>query len=305
MYLTLTEAAERAKMLSKELLCFIENDQLRAQRSLEDNTYRISAEDLETFLSKRSFETFWNNNDEAENAPVEKQSLAQSANLRRVLTAEAVAELKIQHQVLMSRVETLERLFSEFMEVEKTEKILVLEDAWQIETSGSLEKPTLPASDQKPSIRQNEDSIEARNAVAVTETDQITAEKNTIKEQAALEADAIKMNDAENSTKSNIESIKSKPENIAGDKTAQEAEKKDIIGNGQAEATPKSARDLLVKKLTNASKHRQATEESQAQEPVAEQPEMHSEADNTIAARLAEYERRLAEAKQTATQIWH
>ena len=80
MHLTLEEASERGKVSREELLRFIENGELMAKRSRDNALYHISEEDLEAFISKRSFDNFWNNNVEAENTPVEKQTFAQSGN---------------------------------------------------------------------------------------------------------------------------------------------------------------------------------------------------------------------------------
>ena len=133
MNLSLAEAAERAKMTMRQMMICIENGTLVAASQTQDGELQIAPEDLESFLKKRSFDAFWNNDEEKDNEAVDLRRNAQFGNLRRVLTAEAVAELKIEHQILMSRVETLERLFSEFMDVEKTERTLVLEDDWKIE----------------------------------------------------------------------------------------------------------------------------------------------------------------------------
>ena len=129
MRLTLKEAAEKAQMPPEELHRCIENEELIAERDSDNAQYLISEEDLEAFLGKRSFEAFWNNTDEDENKANEVGSITQAGNLRRILTAEAVSELKIEYKVLISRVETLERLFSEFIEIEKTEQTLVLEES--------------------------------------------------------------------------------------------------------------------------------------------------------------------------------
>ena len=66
MRLTLKEAAEKAQMPQEELLRCIENDELMAECDPGNAVCHISEEHLEAFLGKRSFEAFWNNNDEYE-----------------------------------------------------------------------------------------------------------------------------------------------------------------------------------------------------------------------------------------------
>ena len=106
MNLTLAEAAGRANMTLRQMMVCIENGTLVATSQTQDGELQIATEDLESFLKKRSFDAFWNNDEEKDNEAVDLRRNAQFGNLRRVLTAEAVAELKIEHQILMSRVET-------------------------------------------------------------------------------------------------------------------------------------------------------------------------------------------------------
>ena len=305
MHLTLEEASERAKIPREELLRCIENDELIANRKTDSALYHISEKDLEAFLNKRSFDNFWNNNDEAENAPVEKQTFAQSGNLRRVLTAEVVAELKIEHQVLISRVETLERLFSEFMEMEKTEKTLVLEDSWKIEPPMVQEKSGPNASDGALSIERKEDDVVLANAsLSKDRHDTFAAEAG--KEEKVLNAgQAVNTDVSETHLEEEISSPKFEAEKTANDETSQHTSRKDEPKTGLIEAKQKSAKDSLVKKLKYASKDLRDAEEGRAKEPAEERPLAAIEEDSSIAAKLAKYERRLAEAKQTATQIWH
>lgn len=305
MHLTLTEAAARAKMPSEDLLRCIENDELMAERTSTDAPYRISEEDLEAFLSKRSFEKFWENNDEEENLPAEKQSSSQYGNLRRVLTAEVVADLKIEHQVLMSRVETLERLFSEFMDLEKTEKTLVLEDSWKLKPTLTQDKSATNDSDHSLSTEQSNDSSSSSEAMLPKDLDEDFSSEAIMAEQVVDTTDAISMDVAEVQMETDSPASQSKLEKTATDKTLEPVAKKDVPKPELLQEKPKSAKDLLARKLKNASTERRDGEESQSQVPAREKLQVDIESDSPIAARLAEYERRLAEAKQTAIQIWH
>lgn len=301
MHLTLSEAAAHAKMPSEVLLRHIENDELLAERSSDDAQYRIHEEDLEAFLGKKAFENFWKNDDEADNAPAKKQPLTQSGNLRRVLTAEAVADLKIEHQVLTSRVETLERLFSEFMAMEKTENTLVLEDSWKIEPIMVQEKSTPPVRDQAQSYVQNDDGVISNDPTPLKDPRDNVAEKVVMAAREIKPDNNTNEDDVELQTKEDIRSLKSEPERGAKYALLQQASKKDVNKSEVKSAKSKSAKDLLTKKLMNASNDRLHAEEGQEQKPSKEK----LQADSPISARLAEYERRLVEAKNTATRIWH
>ena len=70
-------------------------------------------------------------------------------------------------------------------------------------------------------------------------------------------------------------------------------------GKSKEKAAPKDAKALLRDKLVSAK-----TEEHAAPKAEASSDEQSLEASD-IDVRLAEYERRLAKAKQTATQMWH
>ena len=305
MHFTLIEAAERAKMPSEELIRCIERDELTAERSSEDAQYRISAEALEAFLSKKSFETFWNNTDEADNEAFETKSSAQSGNLRRVLTAEAVAELKIEHQVLMSRVETLERLFSEFMDLEKIEKTLVLEESWKIESAVAHENAVPLALNQAPIGAQNEDSAVSSDAMVIKDPwDNASAEE--VKEAKVAKYDDAKITDVEETqTRDGLTYRQTDKEKTSKIDKSQHVAKKDETKPKITGGKPKSAKDLLTKKLTEASKDIPVSEKRPARDIYKENIQTATEVDSPISVRLAEYERRLAEAKQTATQIWH
>ena len=145
MSLNLKEAALLAQLSPEDLIIEINKGSLVAE--VAEDEYKIEEYDLDAFIKKKSFDALWtkseNGEEELENEP---RGSSIAGNLRRVLTAEAVSELKIQHQVLIARVQTLERLFSEFMDAEKhAEKTLVLEDEWKISNEAEDVQASRPA----------------------------------------------------------------------------------------------------------------------------------------------------------------
>ena len=283
MHLTLEEAAERAKMLPEELLLSIENKELIAERSSKDAQFLISLEDLEAFLDKKSFESFWHSIDEAENADGELRPLAQSGNLRRVLTAETVAELKMEHKVLMSRMETLERLFSEFMEIEKTTNALVLEDSWKLEPTVSKQKIITDSADQDQSVEPKEQITTKKDSDLSTGSSQDVVSETSVGAQELSEEDP--KNAEHQISKTPVGQEEPVPEPVP--------------------SKPASAKDQLANKLRDASRELRDSNEDSHQEVTIDVTQPDAEIENSIALKLAEYERRLAQAKQTATQIWH
>ena len=305
MNLTLAEAAERAKMTLRQMMVCIENGTLVARSKSQDGELQISLEDLESFLKKRSFDAFWNDDEEKDNEAVDLRGNAQFGNLRRVLTAEAVAELKIEQQILMSRVETLERLFSEFMDVEKTERTLVLEDDWKIERDKESDKSASLVSEAAKTAPKEED---------IASLSEPTAEKETLEakvEESSGEKPAASMGNAESS---DIDPAFAKhdaalplPSRVKAEK-APETESL-VADKDQAQDTvdakPKSAKNLLAQKLQQASAERGGEEEKVSETGHQEETQSNDDMERPIALKLAEYERRLAAAKQTATQLWH
>ena len=304
MNLTLAEAAERAKLTLRQMMVCIENGTIVATSQTQDGELQIASEDLESFLKKRSFDAFWNNDEEKDNEAVDLRGNAQFGNLRRLLTAEAVAELKIEHQILMSRVETLERLFSEFMDVEKTERTLVLEDDWKIESDKDSDKSASLVSEAVKTTPE-EDGIASLS--------EPTAEKETLDakvEEISGEKPAVSMGNIESS---NIDLAVAKNDDVHPKSSRVEAEKAPETQNvladkdpeqNAADVEPKSAKNLLAQKLQQASAER-GGEEEKVSETVQEETQSNDDLERPIALKLAEYERRLAAAKQTATQLWH
>ena len=305
MNLTLAEAAERAKMSLRQMMVCIENGTLVATSQTQDGELQIAPEDLESFLKKRSFDAFWNNDEEKDNEAVDLRGNAQFGNLRRVLTAEAVAELKIEHQILMSRVETLERLFSEFMDVEKTERTLVLEDDWKIERDKESDKSASLVGEVVKTAPEEEGIAFLPDPTAEKETLNAKVEENLGEKPAASMGNvessdidpAVAKNNAALPQLSRVKAEKA-PENqrLLPDKDQ---------AQDTADAKPKSAKNLLAQKLQQASTERGKIEEGKVSEKIKEETESNNNLERPIALKLAEYERRLAAAKQTATQLWH
>lgn len=309
MDLTLEQAAERTKMHPDELIRFIENDELVATQTPEDTQYLVTLEDLEAFLNKKSFDAFWNNTDVTQNEAVEASPQMHSRNLRRVLTAEAVADLKIEHKVLTSRVETLERLFSEFMELEKEEKALVLDDAWKIHPSVSPTKPEPEMQGEEQSFDLNAQTVvsndhvlakEANNEKVTEVTDEVSTSTPDDRKGELLSPE---LNKDDQSFPQSL-SAKNKSKDAASQSLASEASEASEASQ-PASIKPKSAKELLTGKVMEAMEERQMVEESQHHQTVDTKTQASVELDSPIAQKLANYERRLAEAKQTATKIWH
>ena len=305
MNLTLAEAAERAKMTPQQIMVCIENGTLVAALQTQDGKLQIAPEDFENFLKKRSFDAFWNNDEEKDNEEVDLRRNDQSRNLRRVLTAEAVAELKIEHQILMSRVETLERLFSEFMDVEKTERTLILEDDWKItrdkdsdNSAGLVSEPLKTAPKEDGSASLSESAAEKEIIAAKVEERLIDEYLAPMANEESSEIDlAAAKNDRAHPQPSQVKVEKSsETQSVVTDKDP---------APDAADAKPKSAKNLLAQKLQQASAERGEKKEEKVSETFREETQSNNDLERPIALKLAEYERRLAAAKQTATQLWH
>ena len=305
MNLTLAEAAKRAKMSLRQMVICIENGTLVATSQTQDGELQIAPEDLESFLKKRSFDAFWNNDEEKDNEAVDLRGNAQSGNLRRVLTAEAVAELKIEHQILMSRVETLERLFSEFMDVEKTERTLVLEDDWKIERDQDSDKSANLVSEAVKTAPKEEDIASLSEPAAEKETRVAEVEESSAEEPAASMGNA-ESSDVDPAVAKNDAALP-QPSRMKAEKAPETQSllaDKDQVQDGE-DAKPKSAKNLLAQKLQQASAEMREKEEEKVSEKIKEETQSNKDLEHPIALKLAEYERKLAAAKQTATQLWH
>ena len=302
MKLKLEQAAKDSDLSCQDLLDYIEAGRLHAEcKAIEDRTeYIIDAHELARFTRELKTSTLFLQPDMQIDDPLPASGESSSGNLRRVLTAESVAELKIEHKVLSARVETLERLFSEFMEAEREEQTLVLEDGWKIDN----QEPTLDEAnhelndttdDNAPYGTEKADVQPAAQMIpdAVT-TDTVNAQEpqpEPSEPETAAEAVTETALDA-NITANGEDSLALVDETKAVDVA-------DAKDDYKKEVAPLDAKALLRDKLVSAK-----TDEYDEPEAEARSDEQTIEFSD-IDVRLAEYERRLAEAKQTATQMWH
>ena len=302
MKLDLEQASKDSGLSCQDLLDHIDAGRLRAERkAVEDRTeYLIDADELSRFVRQLKTSTLFLQPDMQIDDPLPASGESSSGNLRRVLTAESVAELKIEHKVLSARVETLERLFSEFMEAEREEQTLVLEDGWKIDN----QEPTLAEAnhelndttdDNAPYGTEKADVQPAAQMIpdAVT-TDTVNAQApqpEPSEPKTAAEAVTETALDA-NITANGEDSLALVDETKAVDVA-------DAKDDYKKEVAPLDAKALLRDKLVSAK-----TDEYDEPKAEARSDEQTIEFSD-IDVRLAEYERRLAEAKQTATQMWH
>ena len=330
MSLNLKEAALLAQLSPEDLIIEINKGSLVAEEAEDqaEDVYKIEEYDLDAFIKKKSFDALWtkseNGEEEFENEP---RGSSIAGNLRRVLTAEAVSELKIQHQVLIARVQTLERLFSEFMDAEKhAENMLVLEDEWKISneaedvqasrpatpplensSSVSMKLDTAsPSEDTKSGFKDEVSAADVEPLGDVIFEDQVDASNSSSIQSNHEARRAYQLQTAE----AEKESRKNKSNELASKVTEeQEAPLKEV--------EDQSSKDLLTKKLklmkaekTNLEKEGVDDTVGTVEAKIVNKHDHSQENEGAdggigIAERLQEYERRLATAKQTATQMWH
>ena len=300
MKLNLEQAAKNSDLSCQDLLDYIEAGRLHAERkAIEDRTeYLIDAHELARFTRELKTSTLFLQPDMQIEDPLPASDESLSGNLRRVLTAEAVAELKIEHKVLSARVETLERLFSEFIEAEREDQTLMLEDTWKIDDcelaadeahhdlSGSIDDNSAhdaEAKDVQPAAQMISDAV--MPDALETQGPQLDPSEP---QKAAETVNETKL-DAESAAKSEgtiplVDETKAEGVTDAKDKSK--------------ETTPsQNAKALLRDKLLSSKTEEHAKAKASSNEKTI--------AVSDIDVRLAEYERRLAKAKQTATQMWH
>ena len=302
MKLNLEQAAKGSDLSCQDLLDYIEAGRLHAERKATEGRtgYLIDAHELSRFMRELKTSTLFLQPDMQieETLPASDETL--SGNLRRVLTAEAVAELKIEHKVLSARVETLERLFSEFMEAEREEQTLVLEDGWKIDN----QEPTLDEAnhelndttdDNAPYGTENTDVQPAAQMIPdAVATDTVNAqEPQPEPSEPETAAEAVTETALDAKITANGEDATALVDET---KAVDVADAKDDY---KKEVAPLDAKALLRDKLVSAK-----TDEYDEPKAEARSDEQTIEFSD-IDVRLAEYERRLAEAKQTATQMWH
>ena len=274
MLLSLEEAAKRADLTLEELQQNIKEGRLATVTNTGDeDTAQVDEKNLEHFINKRSFNALWSDTETTSETNQEDAPAKPNGSLRRVLTIEAVADLKIQNRILTARVDTLERLFSEFIESEKdTESTLLLNDDWKIDGLAGL-------TPQEASVEKELPPTEAKSVIAAQVEDKNDLEENG--PEVAMEADVpdakqIKVaSEAKETAEAPVQPVKK----TAKSKTTE----------------PSGVGDLanLKNKLKGVS--------TNTDDLAEEIPEEKSD----ISAKLRMYEQRLAEAKETATRIWN
>jgi hypothetical protein len=321
------EAALLAQLSPEDLITQINEGSLVAVKVADEaqENYIIEEYDLDAFLKKKSFDALWSESENDEDDPEEELRRPSIAgNLRRVLTAEAVSELKIQHQVLISRVQTLERLFSEFMDAEKdAENTLVLEDDWKIAGSAGQAEVSSPVQVSHGNLaalathnNKSDDNVgskvdyeaEPLAAGSLHGADTSEAKREVAQEEASLQSNEAARRAYQLQTAEDARNV---------DKKALQSETSDGDDAFEPPLEGVGTKGLLAMKLKlmEADKTVLDAEEAGnnivALEEVQENQQDINQGDDEdgnrpgIAERLKEYERRLAHAKQTATQMWH
>ena len=274
MLLSLEEAAKRADLTLEELQQNIKEGRLATVANTGDeDTAQVDEKKLEHFINKRSFNALWSDAETSADTNQADAPAKPNGSLRRVLTIEAVSDLKIQNRILTARVDTLERLFSEFIEREKdAESTLLLNDDWKIDGLAGLTPREADAEKESP----------AEEAKAVV-TAQVEGKTELVENgpEAAMEAEVpdAKQTKAAGEAKETVESPVQPVKKTTKSKTSEPSG-----GGGLAN---------LKNKLKGVS--------TNTDDLAEEIPEEKSD----ISAKLRMYEQRLAEAKETATRIWN
>ena len=274
MLLSLEEAAKRADLTLEELQQNIKEGRLATVANTGDeDTAQVDEKNLEHFINKRSFNALWSDAETSSDTNQADAPAKPNGSLRRVLTIEAVSDLKIQNRILTARIDTLERLFSEFIEREKdAESTLLLNDDWKIDGLAGLTPREADAEKESP----------AEEAKAVV-TAQVEGKTELVENgpEAAMEAEVpdAKQTKAAGEAKETVESPVQPVKKTTKSKTSEPSG-----GGGLA-----NLKNKLKGVPTNT-------------DDLAEEiPEEKSD----ISAKLRMYEQRLAEAKETATRIWN
>jgi len=269
MLLSLEEAAKRADLTLEELQQNIQEGRLATVANTGDeDTAQVDEKNLEHFINKRSFNALWSDAETTADTNQANAPAKPNGSLRRVLTIEAVADLKIQNRILTARVDTLERLFSEFIEREKdAESTLLLNDDWKIDGLAGLAPQEAGVEEDLPQ--------EDVNSVATAQVqDKAEAVENS--PEAAVEAKQTK------DAKEAIEAVEAPVQPV---KKATKSKSSEPSGGGGFAN--------LKNKLKGVS-----TNTDDLAEEISEEK-------SDISAKLRMYEQRLAEAKETATRIWN
>lgn len=274
MLLSLEEAAKRADLTLEELQQNIQEGRLATVANTGDeDTAQVDEKNLEHFINKRSFNALWSDAETTADTNQANAPAKPNGSLRRVLTIEAVADLKIQNRILTARVDTLERLFSEFIEREKdAESTLLLNDDWKIDGLAGL-------APQEAGVEEDLFQEDVKSVATAQVQDKAEAVENS--PEAAVEA---KVSEAKQ-TKDAKEAIEAVEAPVQPVKKATKSKSSEPSGGGGFAN--------LKNKLKGVS--------TNTDDLAEEIPEEKSD----ISAKLRMYEQRLAEAKETATRIWN
>ena len=274
MLLSLEEAAKRADLTLEELQQNIQEGRLATVANTGDeDTAQVDEKNLEHFINKRSFNALWSDAETTADTNQANAPAKPNGSLRRVLTIEAVADLKIQNRILTARVDTLERLFSEFIEREKdAESTLLLNDDWKIDGLAGL-------APQEAGVEEDLPQEDVKSVATAQVQDKAEAVENS--PEAAVEA---KVSEAKQ-TKDAKEAIEAVEAPVQPVKKATKSKSSEHSGGGGLAN--------LKNKLKGVS--------TNTDDLAEEIPEEKSD----ISAKLRMYEQRLAEAKETATRIWN
>jgi hypothetical protein len=274
MLLSLEEAAKLADLTLEELQKNIQEGHLATVANTGDeDTAQVDEKNLKHFINKRSFNALWSDAETTADTNQADAPAKPNGSLRRVLTIEAVADLKIQNRILTARIDTLERLFSEFIEREKeAESTLLLNDDWKIDGLAGLGPQEVRGIKEVPP----EDGKAIVNEQVENKTELV---ENGPK--AAVEAEAP---DAKQ-TKISSEATETVEAPVQPVKKTSKSKTSEPSGDGGLAN--------LKNKLKGVS--------TNTDDLAEEIPEEKSD----VSAKLRMYEQRLAEAKETATRIWN
>ena len=292
MFLSLEAAAKHANVTVEDVFSYISSGKLKAKTATEAGVvnYSVEIKELDKFLAGITKEAdsdfeddfFSDSLDQRSNSPV----------IRRVLTAEAVSDLRVQTQILASRIDTLERLFSEFIDLEKNESTLILENSWKIseelkvnENQGDMPNKNFVTEQSVDVVegkkivskRDERTGLEKVEVLSTREEDDRMAEDDEI---SAARLSASRVSDKE---QSKIHSVKI-------DQDVQQKEK--IAGGIKAKLLEKAGLE----------KEKDASDEVVTDEIAADG---RVEEVKSVSDRLAQYQIKLERAKQVANQLWH
>ena len=292
MLLSLEAAAKHANVTVEDVFSYISSGKLKAKAATEDGVvnYAIEIKDLDNFLAGGVKEADTDFEDDFLGESLEKKS--SSPVIRRLLTAEAVSDLRVQTQVLASRVDTLERLFSEFIDLEKNESTLVLENSWKLSDERKENENQIVGSGENAGSEQITDGIENQEVEANRdERTELTNVGGSFREDTPDRfTEDVKALEVQDSASMLSEEEQSKNRRVKIEQNIQQKEK--AAEDAKAKLLNKTP---LVKEIDSSE---QIVSEGTAYKGQTDKPE-------SVSDRLAQYEIKLARAKQAAHQLWH